>query len=70
MPDTPVLHQFSGVEVEAPRDLVTSEETHHSFRVSWTAPDSSVDKYRVIYTKVAGGPIQEVRLSSLLSLLI
>ncbi|XP_038582158.1 collagen alpha-1(XII) chain isoform X6 [Micropterus salmoides] len=48
-----------GVELEAPTNLVTSEVSHHSFRATWTAPDSPVDKYRVTYT-TAGGPIQEL----------
>uniref|UniRef100_A0A8C9ZMB3 Collagen alpha-1(XII) chain n=1 Tax=Sander lucioperca TaxID=283035 RepID=A0A8C9ZMB3_SANLU len=48
-------------ELEAPTDLVTSEVTHRSFRATWTAPGSPVDKYRVTYVMVAGGPTQEVR---------
>ncbi|KAA8582941.1 hypothetical protein FQN60_015487 [Etheostoma spectabile] len=46
-------------ELEAPTDLVTSEVTHRSFRATWTAPGSPVDKYRVTYVMVAGGPTQE-----------
>ncbi|XP_055362274.1 collagen alpha-1(XII) chain isoform X3 [Betta splendens] len=42
--------------LEAPTNLVTSEVTHHSFRATWTAPSGSVDKYRVVYMKAAGGP--------------
>ncbi|XP_041814167.1 collagen alpha-1(XII) chain [Chelmon rostratus] len=49
-----------GGELEAPTDLVTSEVTHRSFRATWTAPSSSVDKYRVTYMTVAGGPTQEL----------
>lgn len=56
-----LVHYFSGGELEAPTDLVTSEVTHRSFRATWTAPSSSVDKYRVTYMTVAGGPTQEVR---------
>lgn len=52
-----------GDELAAPTDLVTSEVTHRSFRATWTAPDGPVDKYRVTYVAVAGGPTQEVRSS-------
>uniref|UniRef100_A0A671W1X0 Collagen alpha-1(XII) chain n=1 Tax=Sparus aurata TaxID=8175 RepID=A0A671W1X0_SPAAU len=47
-------------ELEAPTDLVTSEVTHHSFRATWTAPAGPVDKYRVTYVQVAGGPTLEL----------
>ncbi|XP_039638765.1 collagen alpha-1(XII) chain isoform X1 [Perca fluviatilis] len=49
-----------GGEPEAATDLVTSEVTHRSFRATWTAPGSPVDKYRVTYVMVAGGPTQEL----------
>ncbi|XP_027134918.1 collagen alpha-1(XII) chain isoform X7 [Larimichthys crocea] len=49
-----------GLDLDSPTDLVTSEVTHHSFRASWTAPGSPVDKYRVTYMTVAGGPTQEM----------
>ncbi|XP_049446985.1 collagen alpha-1(XII) chain isoform X1 [Epinephelus fuscoguttatus] len=49
-----------GVELEAPTNLVTSEVTHRSFRATWTAPGSPVDKYRVSYMMAAGGPTQEL----------
>ncbi|XP_071323618.1 collagen alpha-1(XII) chain isoform X2 [Trachinotus anak] len=48
------------VELEAPTNLVTSEVTHRSFRATWTAPGSPVDKYRITYMTVAGGPTQEL----------
>uniref|UniRef100_A0A671VWS0 Collagen type XII alpha 1 chain n=1 Tax=Sparus aurata TaxID=8175 RepID=A0A671VWS0_SPAAU len=51
---------FSDPELEAPTDLVTSEVTHHSFRATWTAPAGPVDKYRVTYVQVAGGPTLEL----------
>uniref|UniRef100_A0A3Q3X4W8 Uncharacterized protein n=1 Tax=Mola mola TaxID=94237 RepID=A0A3Q3X4W8_MOLML len=47
-------------EPEAPTDLVTSEETHRSFRATWTAPESPVEKYRVTYQWVDRGPSQEL----------
>lgn len=56
-----LLHDSAGGELEAPTNLVTSEVTHRSFRATWTPPDGPVDKYRVIYTAVLGGPTQEVR---------
>ncbi|XP_041661141.1 collagen alpha-1(XII) chain isoform X2 [Cheilinus undulatus] len=46
--------------LEPPTDLVTSEVTHRSFRATWTAPAGPVDKYRVTYAAVAGGPTQEL----------
>ncbi|MEQ2163873.1 hypothetical protein GOODEAATRI_000580 [Goodea atripinnis] len=39
-------------------DLVTSEVTHQSFRVSWTAPEGPVERYRVEYMTVSGAPQQ------------
>lgn len=58
-----LVGSFSGGELEAATNLVTSEVTHRSFRATWTAPDSPVDTYRVTYMTVAGGPTQEVRSS-------
>ncbi|XP_035534688.1 collagen alpha-1(XII) chain isoform X2 [Morone saxatilis] len=49
-----------GGGLEAPTNLVTSEVTHHSFRATWTAPGSPVDKYRVTYMLATGGPTEEV----------
>ncbi|XP_029316062.1 collagen alpha-1(XII) chain isoform X2 [Cottoperca gobio] len=43
---------------DAPTDLVTSEVTHHSFRATWTAPESPAEKYRVEYMTVSGRPQQ------------
>lgn len=56
-----LVRYFSDPELEAPTDLVTSEVTHNSFRATWTAPAGPVDKYRVTYVQVAGGPTLEVR---------
>ncbi|XP_072221652.1 collagen alpha-1(XII) chain isoform X2 [Leuresthes tenuis] len=44
---------------DSPTDLVTSEVTHQSFRVTWIAPETPVEKYRVQYMTVSGRP-QEV----------
>uniref|UniRef100_A0A667Y534 Collagen alpha-1(XII) chain n=1 Tax=Myripristis murdjan TaxID=586833 RepID=A0A667Y534_9TELE len=49
-----------GGELEAPTDLVTSEVTHRSFRVTWTAPGGPVDQFRVTYMIAAGGPTLQV----------
>ncbi|XP_039202568.1 collagen alpha-1(XII) chain isoform X3 [Crotalus tigris] len=46
-----------------PTNLVTSEVTPLSFRVSWTAPTESVDRYRVEYYPAQGGTPQEVFVS-------
>lgn len=47
-------------DLEAPSNLVISERTHRSFRVSWTPPSDSVDRYKVEYYPVSGGKRQEV----------
>ncbi|XP_029902398.1 collagen alpha-1(XIV) chain-like [Myripristis murdjan] len=49
-----------GGELEAPTDLVTSDLTHHSFSVNWTAPGGPVEKFRVTYMIAAGGPTLQV----------
>ncbi|KAK7906744.1 hypothetical protein WMY93_015356 [Mugilogobius chulae] len=45
--------------VEPPMDLVTSEVTQYSFRVSWSPPDVAAEKYKITYVKTAGGPTEE-----------
>uniref|UniRef100_A0A8C0J562 Collagen type XII alpha 1 chain n=1 Tax=Chelonoidis abingdonii TaxID=106734 RepID=A0A8C0J562_CHEAB len=45
--------------LSSPSSLVTSEVTPRSFRVTWTAPAESVDRYRVEYYPVSGGPPQQ-----------
>lgn len=47
-------------DLEAPSNLAISERTHRSFRVSWTPPSDSVDRYKVEYYPVSGGKHQEV----------
>ncbi|XP_028280437.1 collagen alpha-1(XIV) chain [Parambassis ranga] len=42
-----------------PHDLVTSEVTARSFRVSWSHAPGNVEKYRVVYYPVQGGEPQE-----------
>nr|XP_057921467.1 collagen alpha-1(XII) chain isoform X1 [Doryrhamphus excisus] len=51
-----------GEALEAPTNLVTSEVTHRSFRATWTAPDTPVERFRVVYVRAAGGPAQEMLL--------
>lgn len=45
--------------VSAPRDLVTSEVTARSFRVTWTPAPGQVEKYRVVYYPASGGQPDE-----------
>ncbi|XP_024865789.1 collagen alpha-1(XIV) chain isoform X3 [Kryptolebias marmoratus] len=63
--------------ISPPRDLVTSEITARSFRVTWTHPQGQVEKYRVVYypasgaqpeEKVVQGTVNSVELNYLLSL--
>ncbi|KAG7235269.1 hypothetical protein INR49_002875 [Caranx melampygus] len=45
--------------IGAPLDLVTSEVTARSFRVSWNHAPGNVEKYRVVYYPSQGGEPQE-----------
>lgn len=56
-----MLLLFAGGELEAPSDLQTFDQTHHSLRASWTLPDDHADRFLVTYAKTAGGPVQEVK---------
>ncbi|KAJ8000142.1 hypothetical protein DPEC_G00201770 [Dallia pectoralis] len=47
------------VTMAAPGDLVTSEVTARSFRVSWTHAPGTVEKYRVVYYPASGGQPEE-----------
>ncbi|XP_061561152.1 collagen alpha-1(XII) chain isoform X5 [Phycodurus eques] len=49
-------------ELGAPTNLVTSEVTHHSFRATWTAPETPVESFRLVYVKADGEPAQEMLL--------
>ncbi|XP_024122784.1 collagen alpha-1(XIV) chain isoform X3 [Oryzias melastigma] len=42
-----------------PQNLVTSDVTAHSFRVSWSPAPGNVHKYRVVYVPAQGGEPQE-----------
>ncbi|XP_041104554.1 collagen alpha-1(XIV) chain-like isoform X4 [Polyodon spathula] len=44
----------------APRDLVTSEVTARSFRVSWIHAPGNVEKYRAVFYPSRGGQPEEV----------
>lgn len=46
--------------VSPPQDLVISEVTAHSFRVSWTHAPGSVEKYRVVYQPTRADILEEV----------
>ncbi|KAM6968107.1 collagen alpha-1(XIV) chain [Aplochiton taeniatus] len=51
-------------EIGEPRNLLTSEVTARSFRVSWTHAPGNVEKYRVVYhPSQGGGQPQEVVVS-------
>uniref|UniRef100_A0A3B3QVM7 Collagen type XIV alpha 1 chain n=1 Tax=Paramormyrops kingsleyae TaxID=1676925 RepID=A0A3B3QVM7_9TELE len=43
----------------SPQDLRTSEVTARSFRVSWSHPPGTVEKYRVVYYPTKGGSPDE-----------
>lgn len=45
--------------VAPPRDLVTSDITARSFKVSWTHAPGQVEKYRVVYYPASGGQPEE-----------
>uniref|UniRef100_K7FGW4 Collagen alpha-1(XII) chain n=1 Tax=Pelodiscus sinensis TaxID=13735 RepID=K7FGW4_PELSI len=45
--------------LSSPSNLVTSEVTPRSFRVTWTASPESVDRYRIEYYPASGGPSQQ-----------
>uniref|UniRef100_A0A674D5U0 Collagen type XIV alpha 1 chain n=1 Tax=Salmo trutta TaxID=8032 RepID=A0A674D5U0_SALTR len=47
------------ITMAAPRDLVTSEVTARSFRVSWTHAPGTVEKYRVVFYPASGGQPEE-----------
>ncbi|XP_067258708.1 collagen alpha-1(XIV) chain isoform X2 [Chanodichthys erythropterus] len=46
--------------VSPPQDLVISEVTAHSFRVSWTHAPGSVEKYRVVYHPTGADILEEI----------
>ncbi|XP_039972835.1 collagen alpha-1(XIV) chain isoform X2 [Xiphias gladius] len=46
-------------KIGMPLELVTSEVTARSFRVSWSPAPGNVEKYRVVYYPVQGGEPQE-----------
>ncbi|XP_056378658.1 collagen alpha-1(XIV) chain isoform X2 [Hyla sarda] len=47
-------------ELGSPSELVTSEVTARSFRVSWSHAPGNVEKYRVVYYPTKGGQPEEV----------
>ncbi|XP_078085516.1 collagen alpha-1(XII) chain-like isoform X2 [Mustelus asterias] len=50
-------------ELNPPTNLVTSEPTYRSFRVTWDHSDSNVDRYSVKYQPVSGGRTEEMLVS-------
>lgn len=61
VPDRAPSSDLPGGEVAAPSDLVTFDQTHHSFQVSWTEPDSPPEKFLLTFARTAGGDVQEVK---------
>uniref|UniRef100_A0A669BKX6 Collagen type XII alpha 1 chain n=1 Tax=Oreochromis niloticus TaxID=8128 RepID=A0A669BKX6_ORENI len=51
---------LTGGAPDAPTNLVTSEVTHQSFRVTWDGPDDQPEKYRVEYRTLSGAPQQVI----------
>ncbi|XP_041844785.1 collagen alpha-1(XIV) chain [Melanotaenia boesemani] len=58
--DRDIKQKFTPEKIGMPLDLVTSEVTPWSFRVSWSHAPGNVKKYRVVYYPVQGGQPQEV----------
>uniref|UniRef100_A0A4W6CIE5 Collagen type XIV alpha 1 chain n=1 Tax=Lates calcarifer TaxID=8187 RepID=A0A4W6CIE5_LATCA len=53
------IKESKETDIGTPLDLVTSEVTARSFRVSWSHAPGNVEKYRVVYYPVQGGEPQE-----------
>lgn len=53
----------SSRSLDAPSNLVMSEVTARSFRVTWTHAAGQVEKYRVVYYATKGSKPEEVCLS-------
>lgn len=51
------------ITIAPPRDLVTSDITARSFRVSWTHAPGQVEKYRVVFYPASGGQPEEKMVS-------
>ncbi|KTG31096.1 hypothetical protein cypCar_00004719, partial [Cyprinus carpio] len=59
--DKEIIRDSSTEETASPpQDLVTSEVTAHSFRVSWTHAPGSVEKYRVVYHPTGADILEEI----------
>ncbi|XP_075900293.1 collagen alpha-1(XIV) chain-like isoform X2 [Nelusetta ayraudi] len=62
-PPNPLTHHPppppAAAAVAMPTDLVTSEVTARSFRVTWRPAEGQVDKYRVVYYPASGGQPDE-----------
>lgn len=58
-------------DLPPPSNLVISEVTPRSFRLRWSPPPESVDRYRVEYYPITGGPPKQVstKCSSLISII-
>ncbi|XP_044215534.1 collagen alpha-1(XIV) chain isoform X1 [Thunnus albacares] len=57
--DKDIKQKQTPEKIGAPLDLVTSEVTARSFRVTWSHSPGDVEKYRVVYYPAQGGEPQE-----------
>lgn len=57
--DKDIKQKQTPEQIGAPLELVTSEVTARSFRVSWSPAPGNVEKYRVVYYPAQGGEPQE-----------
>ncbi|XP_061809382.1 collagen alpha-1(XIV) chain isoform X2 [Nerophis lumbriciformis] len=58
--DKDIKQQQPPERTEPPSNLLTSEITARSFRVTWSHSPGNVEKYRVVYYPAQGGQPQEV----------
>ncbi|XP_029359212.1 collagen alpha-1(XIV) chain-like isoform X2 [Echeneis naucrates] len=62
--DKDIREKWIPEEIGAPLDLLTSEVTARSFRVSWSHAPGNVEKYRVVYYPTQAGEPQEAVVDS------
>lgn len=58
--NTFLIHFPLAGDLPPPSNLVISEVTPRSFRLRWTPPPESVDRYRVEYYPTSGGSPKQV----------
>ncbi|XP_036915039.1 tenascin isoform X6 [Sturnira hondurensis] len=57
---TPVLSAEASTAMGSPKEIIFSDITENSAAVSWMAPTSQVESFRVTYVPIAGGTPQVV----------